>query len=553
VVSPNIITGESMPADRFTGDHFRVLLGGEQVAVISSRYLSLTIDISLVLGGHWWGRGKGISRGVAIDMVAPIDLKDARLLAFAKLLAPAMIRIGGTEADRVQYHFREKNPRKQGAPVGPARSPHGELVLERSLWKRINAFASKAGFDILFVVNAGPGQRDAEGAWMESGARALIVHAAERRLAVRAWELGNEVNAYPLTHGFRNRVSASRYVEDFARFSGLIRKLRPGALAVGPASAVLPAIGEPNPIMPALGRSRGMRSDDVMSWHYYPQQSSRGRFANRRASRKTLLKPRHLDSVRKQARRVAKYARGRPVWMTETGHALYGGEPGQSDTYLSSIWWLDQLGLLAREGVSRVFRQSLVGSDYGLLDQDTFQPRPDFYASFLWKRLMGNRVFRARTVEKSGGRIRAYCHSAARGLRGRCLLFISLRKARSLITVPGLVWRRYVIEPVGGICASHLALNGVPLEDDLAFGWEKESTRRKYRVDVTREELRADRDAAVSEVILPPYACAFVLLREASLWLWSTRCFTRPPSTGLPWAQRTGSWCITEGYLFGIF
>lgn len=256
-----------------------------------------------------------------------------------------------------------------------------------------------------------------------------------------------------------------------------------------------------------------MRSNDVMSWHYYPQQSSRGRFANRRASEKRLLKPRHLDSVQKQARRVVKNARGRPVWLTETGHALYGGEPGLSDTYLSSIWWLDQLGLLAREGVSRVFRQSLVGSDYGLLDQNTFQPRPDYYASFLWKRLMGNMVFRAHFVEKSRGKIRAYHHSAARSLRGHCLLFISLCKTRSLITVPGLVWRRYIIEPVGGICGSQLALNGVPLEDDMVFEWEKESTRRKYRVAVTREKLRGNGDAALSEIILPSYAFAFVLIR----------------------------------------
>jgi len=322
---------------------------------------------------------------------------------------------------------------------------------------------------------------------------------------VLAWELGNEVNAYPITHGFRGRVSASRYVEDFARFSELIRKLHPGALAVGPASAVIPAIGEPNPIMPALGRSRAMRPDDVMSWHYYPQQSSRGRFANRRASEKMLLKTRHLDSVRRQARRVVKNARGRQIWMTETGHALYGGEPGLSDTYLSSIWWLDQLGLLALEGVSRVFRQSLVGADYGLLDQDTFEPRPDYYASFLWKRLMGNTVFRADLSEKAKGKIRAYYHSSAEKHDSRCLLLISLRSARTHIAVPGTVWRQYILQPVGGVCAPRIALNGVPVEDDLVFAWGKESTRRKYTVDAKRGK---------QELILPPYACAFVLLRD---------------------------------------
>jgi len=495
-----------MAAARVKRNHFTVLLGTEQVAALSPGYLSLTIDTSLVLGGHWWGRAKGISRGVARDTVAPVDLRDARLVALAKLLAPSMIRIGGTEADRVRYRME--------APGHSVANPDGEMVLERSLWKRINAFASTVGFEILFVVNAGPGQRDAEGAWVDSSARALIAYTAEKRFPVRAWELGNEVNAYPITHGFRYRVSASRYREDFARFSGLIRKLHPRALAVGPGSAVIPALGEPNPIMPALGRSEAMRSDNVMSWHYYPQQSSRGRFANRRASEKTLLKPRHLESVRKQARRVVKNARGRQIWMTETGHALYGGEPGLSDTYLSSIWWLDQLGLLAGEGVSRVFRQSLVGSDYGLLAQDTFEPRPDYYASFLWKRLMGNAVFRARVVEKSGGKIRAYHHSAAKKLRSHCLLLISLRDSRSLITVAGLVWRQYIIESVGGISSSQLALNGVPVEDDLVFAWEKESTRRKYRVAAKRGEPGGNGHAAMSEIILPPYACAFVLLRR---------------------------------------
>ena len=73
---------------------------------------------------------------------------------------------------------------------------------------------------------------------------------------------------------------------------------------------MIPAIGEPNPIIPALGRSTAMGPNDVMSWHYYPQQSSRGRFANRRASERMLLDPRRLDSVRKQARRVVKHGAG---------------------------------------------------------------------------------------------------------------------------------------------------------------------------------------------------------------------------------------------------
>ena len=499
-----------MARRRTEKEAFRIVFGTESAALLPADYLSLTIDTSLILGGHWWGKARGISRGVEIGTVAPIDLTNSRLTGFASLLAPAMLRIGGTEADRVGYRVRKRPGGRDATEEDPAASPDRKLVLKKKLWKRINNFASTAGFKILFVVSAGPGQRDDRGAWMDSNARALIAYTARKRLPVRAWELGNEVNAFPITHGFRNRVSASQYVEDFALFSALVRKLHPRASAVGPASAVIPAIGEPNPIIPSLGKSTAMRASDVVSWHYYPQQSSRGRFANRRASEGTLLKPRHLDSVRKQTRRIVKNARGRRVWVTETGHALYGGEPGLSDTYLSSIWWLDQLGLLAREGVSRVFRQSLVGADYGLLDQDTFEPRPDYYVSFLWKRLMGPQVFKAPCVEGSDGRIRAYHHSSAKNRRSHCLLLVSLRDTYSRITVPGSVRRRFIIEPVGGIRSSRIALNGVPVEEDLLFAWGRRSTEKKYRTSPGPGEHG---DAALSEIVLPRYACAFVVLR----------------------------------------
>jgi heparanase len=500
---PNIVQKEAMQKRKAEKNRFRVLLGTEKAAELPPGYLSLTIDTSLVMGGHWWGRARGISRGVATETVAPVDLRDPRLIERARLLAPAMIRIGGTEADRVGYRIGKKGGKREASVGDPAATAERELVLKKGLWKRINEFASTVGFRVLFVVNAGPGERGNDGAWKDTSARPLIAYTARKGLPVRAWELGNEVNAYPVIHGFRHRVSASRYVQDFARFSRIVRKLHRGAVAVGPASAVIPGIGEPNSIIPALGRSPEMRSSDVMSWHYYPQQSSRGRFANRRASEAMLLDPRHLDSVRKQARRVVKMARGRRVWMTETGHALYGGEPGLSDRYVSTVWWLDQLGLLAREGVSRVFRQSLVGSDYGLMDQDSFEPRPDYYASFLWKKLMGNVAFTEPRVEGQDGKIRAYHHSCAKKPHSHCLLLVSLRNAESLVTVAGSVRRRYVIEPVGGIRSSRLALNGVPVEEDLVFAWGKKSTKRKYRATACTE----------TKIVLPPYACAFVVLR----------------------------------------
>ena len=312
-------------------DRFEVGLSDAEAARIPADYLSLTIDTSLVLGGHWWGAEKGTRGGLALERALPIDLRSPRLAAYAKLMAPAMLRIGGTEADRVGYRVgKKRGARPEGradasaddasTAAMPETAPADrDLVLKKKLWKRINAFAGEAGFGILFVVSAGPFDREPSGSWNPASARRLIAYTARKGLPVRAWELGNEVNGYPFTQGIRNRVSPSRYVEDFGAFSRLVRELHPGALAVGPASSVWPVIGEPNPIIPALGKSAEMAPTDVVSWHYYPQQSSRGRLANRRASERTLLSPRRLDSVRRLSRSISHAARGRQVWVTESG------------------------------------------------------------------------------------------------------------------------------------------------------------------------------------------------------------------------------------------
>ena len=473
---------------------FRITLPEARVASLPPDFISLTIDVSLMLGGHWWGGSKGTVKGVAKDRVEALDWLDPRLLRFARPLAPAMLRIGGTEADRIGYRIKKK----WSATLVASH----EFLLQKGLWKRVNTFARKAKFDILFVIGAGPGNRDGTGAWLSANARKLIAHAAKKNLPVTAWELGNEVNGFPFVHGFRNRVSGSRYAEDFAVFSRLVHELHPGARAVGPGSSVWPVIGEPNPILPTFARSGALMPTDILSWHYYPQQSSRGRIADRRATEGRLLVPRRLDSVKKRARSLRLLADGREIWMTETGHALYGGEPGLSNTHCSSLWWLDQLGLLAREGTSRVFRQSLAGADYGLLDQTSFEPRPDYYATFLWKRLMGNEVFRAPEVVGPDRRLRVYRHSSPSGEDSSCLLLINLRDRPSRVTFEGCPRECFVISPENGLRSRHILLNEVPVEEDLIFAWGKKKTIRKYRIHESDESLTQ----------LPAYSYAFIVL-----------------------------------------
>ncbi len=172
---------------------------------------------------------------------------------------------------------------------------------------------------------------------------------------------------------------------------------------------------------------------DVMSFHYYPQQSSRGRVAVRRAKEATLLNARNLDGALRWVRHGRQSlsrgaAASAPLWITEAGHALYGGEPGMSDTWLSTPWWLDQLGLLAHAGVEAVFRQSLVGGDYGLLNPGDFSPRPDYFASLLWKTRMGPLVLGKPGVEGPDRRLRAWHHGREDG--SSTVLLVNLHRRR---------------------------------------------------------------------------------------------------------------------------
>ena len=457
-------------------------------------FLSLTIDTSVLIGGRWWGETRGTKEGLSRDRVEPLDLQSPDLARWAVPLAPALLRVGGTEADRIRYGFRHDGPDLPDAT-------RETFILTGKLWEKLNTWAQDQGFQVLFTVSAGPESRTEDGRWDGRDAERLIRNTVRKGYPVIGWEFGNEVNAYPFLYGWKRSVTNRRYLEDFAVFADLVRRLAPGTKTVGPASAIWPLVGEPNPLLPAFGRSPAAAFLDVMSFHFYPQQSSRGRVAVRRAKEATLLNARSLDGVLRWIRHARKsLSRGRaanaPLWITEAGHALYGGEPGISDTWLSTPWWLDQLGLLAHAGVEAVFRQSLVGGDYGLLDPEDFSPRPDYFASVLWKTRMGPLVLGKPTVEGKDRRLRAWHHGRADGTS--CLLLVNLHRRRwASVTVNGDIRGVLVLEPEGELNSGTAVLNGVPLRGAEGL----------------KTILGAGPGVLVRGAIdLPPLGCAFVEL-----------------------------------------
>lgn len=464
------------------------------VATVDERYLSVAVDTAQVVGGRFWSADADVEL-IGQEEVPEYDFSRPRLRQLAAELAPAFLRIGGTDADRVIYDMSEN-------PITEA--PEGfEFVLTAAQVDGIFEFAAALDYDVMFTLSAGEGTRDEQGAWTPDMARELLEYVATQEYEVAVWELGNEWDLYFVNLGFP--ITPSRAVEDFAAAHALLADFYDDFTFGGIASAYWPSTGEITRVYPDFLAMGGVDSIDVITWHYYPQQSQRGGAVRTDPwERELLLMPERLDIVLKWANEIAgyrdMYAPGTPIWLGESGHAQYGGQPGSSDKYEGTFWWLDQLGALARRGQQVSVRQTLSGSNYGLLDDVTLDPRPDYWASVLWRRLMGQRVLDVERVAVDDY-VRVYAHCSQRRAGAVTALAINLDADNAVrIEVDGVAGsnKELFLLTSEALDSSDLMLNGAVLRDE----------------DGALPSLEPDRIGG-RPVDIPPRSMAFIVYPDA--------------------------------------
>lgn len=129
-----------------------------------------------------------------------------------------------------------------------------------------------------------------------------------------------------------------------------------------------------------------------------------------------------------------KFEPGKALWITETADAACGGNPWAS-TFLDSFRFLDQRARLAQRGVQVIMHNTLASSDYGLLDENTFTPRPNYWASLLWRKIMGTTVLNPGPSPAPSLRLYAHCLRNRSG--GVALLVINTDGTSSqVLTIP---------------------------------------------------------------------------------------------------------------------
>jgi hypothetical protein len=301
-----------------------------------------------------------------------------------------------------------------------------------------------------FAVSAGT--RDASGVWMPEQARDLLAATRSMGGDIAAVEFTNEPDL-PAIGGAPEGYDAAAYARDFAIFTAFMKRVAPDVLVLGPGTGGGPSDAAAWLVAAAPGI-------DAVSYHYYGALSAR---CGGKQTPETALSEAWLartDEMLASYRALRdRLAPGKPIWLTETAETACGGNPW-SATFLDTFRYLDQLGRLARGGVQVVMHNTLAASDYGLLDEQTFLPRPNYWGALLWRRLMGTTVLDSGVPIELGLHVYAHCQRGTTG--GVTLLVINNdRNDARTLTLPDAS-ERYTLDATP-LQSTAIRLNGTVL------------------------------------------------------------------------------------------
>ena len=446
------------------------------VTTVDERYQSYNIEMLEVTGGRFWKPYAALAAqtadtgaastpaGMNPDMYAyraPKDLGNARLRALATALGPAYVRVSGTWANSTYL------PAADETVTTPPEGFGG--VLTRAQWKGVIDFAGATNAEIVTSFATSVGTRDAHGEWTPVQAKRFMEYTRALHGHIVAAEFMNEPT-FAALGGAPKGYDAAQYGRDFHRFLEFAHADAPGMKIAGPGSvgeSTGPSLGAGFPGFiptPKLLEAAGSNNVDIFSYHAYGGASQRCSVMGTQQSTPEgalteawLAKSGEMLAFYKEQR--DRFDPGKPLWLTETGETGCGGNPWAS-TFLDSFRYLDQLGRLAKGGVKVVMHNTLAASDYGLLDENTFEPRPNYWAALLWRRLMGTTVLDAGVPTQEGLHVYAHCLRGKSG--GVALLVIQNDPAAAHTLRLTAASERYTLS-AATLQSRQVLLNGEPL------------------------------------------------------------------------------------------
>ncbi|GGC14342.1 hypothetical protein GCM10011494_36470 [Novosphingobium endophyticum] len=396
---------------------------------MDERYQSYNVESVEVTGGNFWApypkpgeaprAAAAGPHGVefatdAYQKREPLDLRsNRRLRMLTKALGPAYMRVSGSWANSIYFQDDDR------VAMPPPQGFQG--VMTRAQWAGVVDFAEEVDAKILTSFATSAGAKNPDGSWNPEGARRLFDYTGKLGGKIDAVELTNEPNVA------RPGYAPDVFARDIATLRRLVEDVSPTTQIVGPGStgeAGFKLFPVPTPEQASTVRLLSGTPTprfDVFSHHFYGAVSQRCKALGAERGNEVTTSPAEAlseswlsraDQAQAHYRALRdRFAPGAPIWITETAQTACGGDPW-SATFLDTFRYVDQLGRLARQNVSIIFHNTLAASDYALIDDRTWLPRPNYWAALLWRRLMGQVVLDA-------GSNRGDLHVYAHCLRGR--------------------------------------------------------------------------------------------------------------------------------------
>jgi Glycosyl hydrolase family 79, N-terminal domain len=383
--------------------------GLPRIGTVDERFQSYNIEMVEITGGRFWKSYRpqpdaqpapSLRSGSdappdsnLFQYRPPIDLTQPRLRKLAAALAPAYLRVSGTWANST--YFSDSDDVSSAPPAG------FNGVLSRQQWQSVVDFVQSVDARIVTSFAISAGTRDAAGKWKHDQADRLVrfTHSIGGKIA--AAEFMNEPDLAAIG-GAPAGYDPAAYGQDFKIFDVFLKQTSPKTMILGPGTIGETALA--SDLLVASGADL-----DVVSYHYYGALSERcnGNHTPDAALSEDWL--RGTDRAQAFYRDLRdRFEPGKPIWLTETAEAACGGNPWAS-SFLDTFRYLDQLGRLAKAGVQVVMHNTLAASDYGLLDERTLEPRPNYWGALLWRQLMGTTVLDAGLPIQLGLHVYAHC------------------------------------------------------------------------------------------------------------------------------------------------
>ncbi|MBL4559359.1 MAG: hypothetical protein JKX79_00090 [Labilibaculum sp.] len=462
------------------------------IGEVDERYQSFNVEMCEVVGGEFWipynlvdsVRKHSNRKGFAALKwpISPINLYEKKIRMLASALGPTYVRVSGTWGNTI--YFQDNDKPKMATP------PEGyENILTREQWKGVVDFCKAVDGGLVTSFSISDGVHDKEGNWIPDQVESLLNYTKSVGGKIYAAAMFNEPS-HPGHGGAPDGYNGASYAKDFAAFKSFVRKAAPEMRILGPGctgeGGILPGLqlatedilsAEPNPEF------------DIFTYHYYGSISKRcfgGQTPEKAMSQdwlsRTELGLQFYEGVRD------KYFPGAPIWLTETAETACGGNPWAA-TYLDTFRYLEQLGRLAKKGVQVVMHNTLARSEYALLDHDTHDPRPSYWAALLWNRLMGTKVYDASALTDG---VDVFVHDLKNTSKGMAVLIINTTDGESSVTIPSSA-EQYVIT------ADELQTKKIKLN-----GEELKLTKDGELPTIKGEKIKA------GELCLPPHSITFL-------------------------------------------